>query len=178
MPVTSRELRQVQRVDLSLLLGRVGMALCVLSFGGLLWAINGGFSVLGLERMALMFNASGRVFWAIMTLWRFNVPAVPGLPATQPIVPWIGVTAASMLQIAVIYRRSVQLPIPRSMFFAALVLSAYDLATTYFGLDSMPWLQSTHPTVVGLLAVILTFIVEAIFSFALKGATRWKRAND
>jgi hypothetical protein len=177
MPVSSSPLPPQKPVDLSLLLGRVGMVLCVLSFGGLLWAINGGFSVIGLERMALMFNASGRVFWAIMTLWRFEVPTVPGLPGTQPIVPWIGVSAASMLQIAVIYRRAVHLPIPRSMFFAALVLSAYDLATTFFGLASMPWLQSTHPAVVGLLALILTFVVEFIFSFALKGAMSWKRVS-
>lgn len=178
MAVTSSPLSPRPPVDLSLLLGRVGMVLSVLSFGGLFWAINGGFSVLGLEQIAKMFNSSGRIFWEIISAWRFSVPAIPNLPTSQPVVPWIGVAAASMLQIAVIYRRAVGLHVPRSMLLAALILSGYDLATTYFGLDTMPWLAKTHPMAKGLLALLLTFLVETIVSYTLKGATAWKKVKQ
>lgn len=177
MAVTSSPLKPQKPVDLSLLLGRVGMVLSVLSFGGLFWAINGGFSVLGLEQIAKMFNSSGRIFWEIISAWRFNVPAIPNLPASQPVLPWVGVAAASMLQIAVIYRRAMALPVPRSMLWAALLLSGYDLATTYFGLDTMAWLVRVNPAIKAVLAVLLTFIVETIVSYTLKGITSWKKAK-
>lgn len=174
MPVTSTPMTRHERVDLSLLLGRVGMVLSVVCFGGLFWAINGGFSVLGLEQIAKMFNSSGRIFWEIISAWRFPVPALPALPASQPVIPWMGVAAASMLQIAVIYRRSMGLTVPRSMLWAALLLSGYDLATTYFGLVTMAWLAKTHPAIIGVLAVLLTFLVETIVSYTLKGIASWK----
>jgi hypothetical protein len=172
MPVTSTPLTERRRIDLTMALGRIAAVLAIIAFGGLFWAINGGFSVLGLETLAKSFNTSGRLFWAIISRWTFSVPDVPGLPATQPIIPWLGVVAASLLQFVTIYRKLRHLAIPRWMFAAALVLSLYDLATTYYGLGTVAWLAGAGLIVQGLVAAVLTFIVELSASILLKEVSK------
>src|SRR6266545_6417705 len=81
-----------RHTDWSLLLGKAGVWLMLVAFGGIIWAINGGFSVLGLSVVASSFNDAGRLFWAFATLWTFHVPVnTPGLPTDQPVLPWAGV---------------------------------------------------------------------------------------
>src|SRR5689334_20859732 len=99
MSIQSKPLNTTQRAPSStgcaLVIGKIGMWLAVASFGGIFWAINGGFSVIGLGVLASAFNSAGRLFWAAVSSLTFPVPVtVPGLPETQPLIPWIGVVAA------------------------------------------------------------------------------------
>jgi hypothetical protein len=158
-----------RRLDWPLLLGKIGVWLAIASFGGIFWAINGGFSVLGLEVVATSFNHAGRLFWAAMTSLTFPVPVrVAGLPTTQPLLPWLGVIAASLLQVCVGYLKLRGRDIPPWMLLAALLLSGYDMATTFFGLGTVGWIARAGVLVQGGLAAILTFIVELTVSFMLR----------
>src|SRR5215216_2105499 len=124
---------QRKRLDWPLLLGKIGVWLAIVSFGGIFWAINGGFSVIGLEVVATSFNHAGRLFWAAMASITFPVPvSVVGLPSTQPLFPWLGVIAASLLQVCVIYLKLRGRSIPLWMLSAAGILSIYNAATTFF----------------------------------------------
>lgn len=157
------------RRDWTLLMGKLGVVLAIISFGGVFWAINGGFSVLGLEVLATSFNAAGRLFWIAMASFTFRVPiVVPGLPSDQPLIPWLGVVAASLLQVVVLYRKLKGLAIPRWLWVAAIVVSGYDLVTTFFGLGTVAWLVAAGPVVQGVVAIILTFIVEGSVSVILR----------
>src|SRR5437764_4728514 len=147
MPVRSVELKNsalaAQRMlpDWPLALGKVGVCLAIASFGVIFWAINGGFSVIGLEVVATSFNHAGRLFWAAIASVTFPVPvSVPGLPSTQPLFPWLGVIAASLLQVCVIYLKLRGRDIPPWMLLAAVLLSIYDMATTFFGLGTVGWI--------------------------------------
>lgn len=142
------------------------MALC--AFGGIVFAINGGFSVLGLEHGAQKFNSAGVIFWNIVSRWQFPTPAIPGLPSSQPIIPWLGVTAASLLQIVVIYRRLTHKKIPLYMVAGAVALSLYDLATTFYGLSTVAWSASAGIFVQLLLTLLITFAFETSVSITIK----------
>ena len=158
-----------KRLDWPLTLGKIGVWLAIASFGGIFWAINGGFSVIGLEVIASSFNHAGRLFWAAMASVTFPVPvSVPGLPQTQPLLPWVGVIAASLLQVCAIYLKLRGRDIPPWMLLAALLLSIYDMATTFFGLGTVVWIAQAGVLVQGCLAAILTFIVELTVSFMLR----------
>ena len=160
---------QRKGLDWPLLLGKIGVWLAIASFGGIFWAINGGFSVIGLEVVATSFNHAGRLFWAAMASVTFPVPvSVPGLPSTQPLFPWLGVIAASLLQVCAIYLKLRGRDIPPWMLLAAMILSIYDMATTFFGLGTVVWIAHAGFVVQGCLAFILTFIVELTVSFMLR----------
>jgi hypothetical protein len=153
----------------AILLGKLGMWLAVVSFGGIFWAVNGGFSVIGLGVLASSFNSAGVLFWAAVSSWTFPVPvAVPGLPATQPVIPWVGVVAASLLQISVAWLKLSKQAIPWQLMMTAALLSIYDYATTFFGLGTIAWLAKGGPIPALLLAIPLTFAIEAAIGFALK----------
>src|SRR4051812_8981539 len=105
------------RVDPPILLAKVGVGLAVLSFGGLVWAINGGFSVIGLGVIAGEFNYAGRLFWATATALTVPVPVtVPGLPTTIPVIPWGIVLASSCVQIAVVWLKLSGHPVPHWLY--------------------------------------------------------------
>ena len=160
---------QRRRLDWPLLLGKVGVWLAIACFGGIFWAINGGFSVIGLQVVATSFNHAGRLFWAAMASVTFPVPvSVVGLPSTQPLIPWLGVIAASLLQVCTIYLKLRGRDIPHWMLLAAVLLSIYDLATTFFGLGTVTWIAQAGLVVQAGLAFILTFIVELTVSFMLR----------
>lgn len=169
MTVTSKDLTtpKAQR-DLSLLLGRAGVVVALFSFGGVVFAINGGFSVLGLEHAAQRFNRAGVVFWAIVSTWQVDTPAIAGIPTSQPIIPWLGVAAASLLQIVVIYRRLVGKHIPLFMMLGAILLSFYDYASTFYGLAATAWLATAGTAVQLFLALVITFLFEFSVSFTIK----------
>lgn len=165
-PVKARPARST---DWTLALGRLGAWLAVIAFGSVFWAINGGFSVAGLPIVAGAFNDAGRIFWAGMEAIRFSVPiSVPGIPTDQPLLPWIGVVAASLLQVVILYRTLRGLPIPLWMWLTAAALSVYDYTTTYFGLGTVVWIAQAGMIVQGVLTFILTFIVEGIVGLLLK----------
>lgn len=159
--------------DVDLLVGRAGLWLAVIAFGGVFWAINGGFSVIGLGVFANSFNDSGRLFWAAATSITFTVPVqVRGLPTTQPLIPWVGVIASSCLQISIIWRKLSGRPIPLWLWVAATASSFYDYGTTFFGLGTITWIAALGPYVQAALAVPLTFGLEAMIGYALRGGKR------
>lgn len=170
-PLSSRR----QSSGCALLLGKAGMWLAVLSFGGIFWAVNGGFSVIGLGVLSQSFNDAGRLFWAAIAQITFRVPvppavlvAVPTLPVTQPLIPWIGVVAASCLQISITWLKLSGQSIPIPLLITAVLLSGYDYVTTFFGLMTVPWLVPGGPVPAMALAVPLTFALELAIGYALK----------
>jgi len=174
MPVTSTPLGSTARVaarpgGCAVLIAKLGMWLAVVSFGGIFWAINGGFSVIGLGVLASSFNSAGALFWAAISTLTFPVPViVPGLPTTQPLIPWIGVAAASLLQISVAWMRMDNQKIPRTVLLVAVLMSVYDYVTTFYGLSTIPWLAKGGPIPALVIAVPLTFAIEASIGFALR----------
>ena len=175
MPVTSTPISSTARPSAysnggcALLIGKLGMWMAVLSFGGIFWAVNGGFSVIGLGVLASSFNAAGRLFWAAISQITLAVPvAVPGLPTTQPLIPWIGVVAASLLQVSVAWLRLSKHEIPRPLLIVAVLLSLYDYVTTFYGLGTISWLAPGGPIPAAVLAVPLTFTLEVASGYALK----------
>lgn len=174
MAITSKDTAPRARFDWSLWLSRLGVILSVVSFGGIFWAINGGFSVVGLQTFAQSFNSYGAIFWAIASAWTFQLPAIPHVPATQPIIPWLGVVAASILQITLIYRKIMRLSIPRLLIGITIVLSIYDLGTTFYGLSTLAWLASAGTIVIAIIAIVITFIFEATVSYLIKEVQSWR----
>lgn len=175
MPVTSTPISSTARPSAyagggcAILIGKLGMWLAVASFGGIFWAVNGGFSVIGLGVLASSFNSAGLLFWAAISQFTFPVPvAVPGLPTTQPLIPWIGVVAASLLQVSVTWLKLSKHHVPWQLMATAVLLSIYDYATTVAGLSSIPWLAKGGIVPALVLAVPLTFAIEAAIGFALK----------
>jgi hypothetical protein len=153
----------------ALLIGKIGMWMAVLSFGGIFWAVNGGFSVIGLGVLASSFNDAGRLFWAAVSQLTFAVPvSVPGLPTTQPLIPWIGVVAASLLQISVAWLKLSKWAIPKPLLITAVLLSIYDYVTTVAGLGTIPWMAKGGIIPALVIALPLTFAIEAAIGFALK----------
>lgn len=158
-----------KRTDWSLLIGKAGLWLMIAAFGGIIWSINGGFSVLGLGVIAGTFNDAGRLFWALATSVTFHVPVTtPGLPTDQPVFPWCGVVAATLLQIVVIWRKLSHRPIPPWLWAAAGALSIYDYGTTFAGLGTVVWLQQAGWLIRGALTLVLTFALESVVSVALR----------
>lgn len=170
MAVKSYPIRSAsQSGGCALLIGKLGMWLAVASFGGIFWAVNGGFSVLGLGVLASSFNDAGKLFWAAISGWSFNVPVqVQGLPVTQPVIPWVGVVAASLLQISVVWLKLSKRNIPVPLLVTATLLSIYDYVTTFFGLGAMPWLALLGWPGQAILAIPLTFALESAIGYALK----------
>lgn len=173
-PVTSRPYPAPQTprragIDLAGFIGKVAAWAVALSVGPVIWAINGGYSVIGLGVVAAAFNDAGQLFWAMMTRWRFTVPAqVPGLDNTQPVLPWVLVGASSLLQIVVTWLTLQRRAIPPWMVLLAIALSVYDLATTFFGFGTVQWIQRAGWVVQGPLAVIFTFSLEVLVGFLLR----------
>lgn len=160
--------RTVASGGCAILLGKAGMWMAVLSFGGIFWAINGGFSVIGLSVLASSFNDAGKLFWAAISGITFAVPvAVAGLPARQPLIPWIGVIAASLLQISVVWLKLSKRSIPVPLLITATLLSIYDYVTTFFGLGAMTWLAFLGWPAQAILAIPLTFALESAIGYAL-----------
>lgn len=154
------------RGDWSLSLGKVGLFLVVLAFGLPIWAINGGFSVIGLEVVAGLFNDAGLLMWRAIALWTFTLPGSPD--ASLPVLPWFGVVAATVLQIVVLYRTLSRKTVPAWLGITAAVLSLYDYGTTFAGLGTVAWLKDAGFVVQGLLALLITFVVEIVVTFAIR----------
>lgn len=158
-----------KKTDWTLTAGKVGVLLALAPFGGLFWAVNGGFSVLGLGVIAASFNSAGALFWAGISAITFHVPvAVPGLPDTQPLLPWGAVIGATILQIVVVWRKLQQKSIPFWLLAFAILLSLYDIATTFFGLGTVQWIADAGFVVQAPIALILTFGLEATVGFLLR----------
>lgn len=168
-PLSTTARPAAQSSGCALLIGRVGMWLTVASFGGIFWAVNGGFSVIGLGVLASAFNSAGMLFWAAVSQLRFPVPVqVPGLPTTQPLIPWIGVIAASLLQISVSWLKLSKRSIPLPLLVTAILISVYDYVTTVFGLGTVSWIALIGLPAQLIIAIPLTFCLEAAIGYALK----------
>jgi hypothetical protein len=161
--------------DWSLLVGQAALWLAVVAFGGIIFVLNGGYSVMGLQVITESFHAAGRVFWAALAAITFDVPLpeaakqqLDALALTQPLIPWLGVVAASILQVVVLYRKLRGLSVPSKLWVAASILSVYDLATTFFGLGTTQWIAQAGWLIQGLLAFFLTFVLEVTVSLLLR----------
>lgn len=151
-------------------IGRLGMWLAVIAFGGIAWAINGGYSVIGLGVAARSFNDAGRLFWELATTIQFVLPVRGGV--RLPLVPWIGVIASSCLQISIIWLKLSGRPIPLWLIAAAGIASIYDYATTLFGLGTVAWIARIGVAAQALIAAPLTFALEFMVGYALRGGKR------
>lgn len=180
MTVTSREIeentsapskapRWLSSVNWAAIIGEVGIWLLVASFGGIIWAINGGFSVLGLEEIARSFNTYGLIFWSFMSAWTFEVPiaARAQLPAVQPLLPWLGVVGASLVQIVVTFMRTMKQKVPGVLILVVILVSIYDYGTTYRGTGTVSWLADAPVLARGALSILITFVFEVIVGFLL-----------
>ena len=155
--------------DWSLLLIKLGGWLAVIAFGGLFWLVNGGFSVRGLEALSAQFGPGGLLFWeavsGIKLPWRF---AIPGVPPTQPLVPWLGVVAASLIQVGIVWRKLQGKPIPLWVVGIGAVMSIYDFATTFFGFGTLQWVQWAGPVAQIPISLLFTFGLELLIGFLLR----------
>lgn len=182
MPVTSRDLSPSlngtgphpprlpgRGPDWSLLLIKIGGWLAVAAFGALFWLVNGGFSVRGLEAGSAQFGPGGLLFWQIISStklpWTF---AIPGLPETQPLFPWIGVVATSLIQVGIVWRKLQGKPIPLWVIAVGIIASAYDFITTYFGFGTLQWIQWLGPIVQVPVSALFTFGLELLVGVLLK----------
>ena len=154
------------------LIGKIGAWMIIVPFSLLFIGINGGFSVLGLEAIAQLFNDAGRQFWAIITAIELPVVVqVSGLPTHWPVLPWGGVIGGSLLQGVVIWKKLSKDYIPLWLWILVIVVSLYDLGTTFFGLGTIEWIEEAGimgDILQSILAVVITFIVEATISTMLK----------
>lgn len=165
--VTKR--RPAINIDAAGCAGNLAAWIVVLSVGPILWAINGGYSVIGLGVVARSFNDAGRLFWAMMVSLRFTLPVnVPGLDNTQPLLPWALVVASSLLQIVVFWLKLQRRSIPAWFIFLAILLSIYDYTTTLFGFGTVAWIRSAGYVVQIPLAFLVTFGLEATVGFLLR----------
>jgi divalent metal cation (Fe/Co/Zn/Cd) transporter len=167
-PITQR---QHQSRDWPMLFAKAGVWLAALSFGGIFWAINGGYSVIGLGVVASSFNEQGRAFWAAMSAITFPIPGPTealGLSANQPLLPWLGVVSASLLQVVVVYLKLKGREIPRWLLIAATLISAYDLGTTYAGLGTVAWIAGAGFVPQAIIALFITFVVEATIGLMIR----------
>ncbi len=154
----------------ALIIGKIGMWLAVIAFGGVLWAINGGYSVIGLGVVARSFNQAGQLFWDLASTVQFTVPVRGGV--SQPLIPWIGVVASSCLQISIIWLKLSRKPVPVWLMVAAGVASLYDYATTLFGLGTVQWIAAIGIAAQALIALPLTCALEFMVGYALRGGRR------
>jgi len=143
--------------------GKIATWAVTATFGGGIWAINGGYSVAGLELVAGLFNAWGQVFWRAMALWQITLLDTP-----VPVLPWVLVWGTTMLQIVALLGHLRHWRLPAWLYLAAVVVSAYDLITTHAGLLSEEWLLGVPWPLVLLLATAITFTFEAIMSLLLR----------
>jgi hypothetical protein len=151
--------------DPSLLLIKLGGWLAVIAFGGLFWLVNGGFSVLGLEVVSKLFGTGGAIFWGFVSAGKLPIGA--GIPP-QPIVPWLGVVAATFIQIGITWRAILRKPIPVWVIAIGVLLSGYDVATTFFGFGTLQWVQQAGPLAQIPLTLLFTFGLELLVGYLLR----------
>jgi hypothetical protein len=148
----------------------LGAIICLLApIGALFFAVNGGYSIEGLNKIADAFNAPGRFIWAFLSTFTFHVPVVlPGLPETQPVIPWLIVVGTSILQVMTMWLKVTGRYIPRWLMGLASVLSLYDLGTTFVGFSAVAWIIKAGVLLQAPLAVLFTFGFEAALSLMLR----------
>lgn len=143
--------------------GKLATWAVTLTFGGIIWAVNGGYSVTGLERIAGLFNIWGAFFWRAMARWEITLLDMP-----LPVLPWVLVTGATVLQIIAMLGRLRRWRLPGVIYVAAVAVSFYDLGTTHAGLLGEDWLAGVPWPVVLLFATVLTVAFELIVSLLLR----------
>lgn len=162
MAVTQRTLK---KSDYSMQLAQVGAWLILAAVGGLFFAVNGGYSVIGLEVVSHRFNGAGAIFWTLISSWQVELPH--GLPA-QPVLPWLLVIGSSLLQVALVWRKLSGREIPAWMVWLGLATTAYDLGSTYFGLGTVTWVAQAGWLLQMPLTGLFTFGLEAIIGYLLR----------
>lgn len=155
--------------DWSLLLIKLGGWVLVGAFGGLFWLVNGGFSVRGLEEICAQLGPGALLYWQAASATPLPVTfAVPGLPPTQPAIPWAAVFGISLVQIGIVWRGLQGKSMPVWVVIIGLLLSGYDLVTTFYGFGTLQWVQWAGWFVQGLLSLLFTFGLELLIGFLLR----------
>lgn len=151
--------------DPSLFLIKLGGWLAVGAFGGLFWLVNGGFSVRGLEVLSALFGVGGAIFWSFISAATLPMPA--GLPP-QPLVPWVGVVAATLIQVGITLRVMQGKSLAWWVVVVGALLSIYDVTTTFFGLGALEWIQRAGLAAQVPLSLLFTFGLELLIGFLLR----------
>jgi hypothetical protein len=157
-------------IDWPIVFGKIGGWMLLISAGGLFFAVNGGFSVIGLGVIAQMFNEAGLLLWAAVSAITVPVPVeVAGLPTTQPLIPWIFVIGSSFLQVSVIWLKlSGGRKIPGWLVGLAALASLYDFGSTFLGFGTVAWIARFGYILQAPLALVFTFGVEIAAGFLLR----------
>lgn len=161
--------KRTKQAHPALWLGNAGIWLVVLSLGGLFFAVNGGFSILGVNYAAKNLNEQAAVFWQFLSAWTFRLPVEAiGDRAVQPVIPWLLVLGSSVLQIACIWLKLSDIRIPLPMLLFALLMSLYDAVSTFFGFGTVEWIQQAGIIVQILLTALFTFGLEVVIGYMLR----------
>ena len=169
MAVRSEDVKAAGTADPSLWLGKVGAWLIVLALGGLFFAVNGGYSVIGLDAVSRQLNGPGAVMWLLISSWKFLLPIeAPGLPIEQPAIPWLLVLGSSCLQVAIIWRKLSGKRIPTWLIALAVAMSLYDVASTFVGFGTVVWVKQAGWLLQVPLTVLFTFGLEVVVGFLLR----------
>jgi hypothetical protein len=172
-PQPPRQTPQPGKRDWSLRVAMLALWMAIAGFGLVWWGLNGSYSVLGLKVGAESFGPKAQLFYELIAAWQFTIPLKPALveqfslPVVQPVLPWIGVIATSLLQVTITYRRARGLPIPAWLSIAAFVLSGYDMVTTWYGLSEIDWIKAGGPLIHVPTTIILTFGLELLTGLLL-----------
>lgn len=159
----------------------LGVGLAALAFGIPLFIVNGGLSVQGLGAFLVSLGSTGQTAWDAISVWQMNLPNVRGLPHVQPVLPWIGVVAATICQIMVAWLKRQGRPIPQRLAVAVLALSIYDLATTFNGTSEVSWIVRYGWVAQVPAALFITFAFEialGVLLAAWSNAARREQAHS
>jgi hypothetical protein len=159
--------QRLSGISMFLIFGAI--ACLLVPIGALFFAVNGGYSIEGLGRIAVAFNTPGQFVWAFLSTITFNVPvALPGLPKTQPAIPWLIVLGISVLQVTTLWQKVTDRYVPRWLLTVTSVLSLYDLGTTFVGFSAVAWIINAGLLLQIPLALLFTFGFEAALSMVLR----------
>jgi hypothetical protein len=174
-PEAERSRRRGTTAEQAILLTAwIGLFVGFSAFGGVVWAINGGYSVRGLAIFASAFNEAGALFWGIVSRWTFTIP---GTASQQPVIPWSVVVSASLLQVSTLLLRLLGRDPPMLLVMATVAFSLYDVGTTFAGLTEAEWLAGVGYLWLALVAIVLTFIVEIVLAWLLRNLVRAVRRS-
>lgn len=128
----------------------------------LVWTINGWYSVDGLKRLFFMFNNGGVIAWGVISSLQVKIFQIP-----VPVAPWSFVLGTTLFQVLSVYRRLRGMHIPKWALTTVLLLSAYDLITTYVGLGGVHWVIGIGWIFQLGLALFLAFSLESFLGWLL-----------
>lgn len=155
----------------------IGVLMLLISVGPLIILLNGGYSILGMGYLADRIGPYGRMFWAIATFWKTDVPIAQkaGLPLAQPVLPWLMVVGITFLEVSLILYRLRKVNPGMWLNGAGIVVGGFDYITTAAGLIFAPFASNlgalwyVWAIIAAIIAAPLTFSFEGLLARALRG---------